>query len=300
MYSLPNEIIIEIFNHIPKITDRRQFLRTCSLYNNLTKQSFLNYENNYKVNDFIMPRTYGVEKFTLELCHDGYFNLITDDYITISNANLIECLSYYNCVSLLDVAKHKGLRLTGIMMYGSLGGNIEILSYGLSNDYKLSPYDGAQAALRGHLSTVKWFHENGCGWSYYYCRYSALNGHLSVLKWVHENGAPWDEGTCFDAALHGQLDCLQYAHENGCPWDQRTCSNAALQGKLSCLKYAYENGCIWDSRICANAAKNGHLDCLKYARENGCLWNNEVTLIAKIWNYCNGQLIMVVQFNIYL
>ncbi len=35
--SLPNELIITIFNFIRKITDKRQFLKTCKLHNNLLK-----------------------------------------------------------------------------------------------------------------------------------------------------------------------------------------------------------------------------------------------------------------------
>ena len=38
METLPHEIVLEIFNNIQKITDKRQFLRTCKTYNNITKQ----------------------------------------------------------------------------------------------------------------------------------------------------------------------------------------------------------------------------------------------------------------------
>ncbi len=38
MDALPNDIILEIFNNITVISDKRNFIRTCKTYNNITKQ----------------------------------------------------------------------------------------------------------------------------------------------------------------------------------------------------------------------------------------------------------------------
>ena len=51
--------------------------------------------------------------------------------------------------------------------------------------------------------------------------HAAHNGHLSVLKYLHENGCPWDMGTCYYAAQNKHWDCLQYAVDNKCPeWEE--------------------------------------------------------------------------------
>ena len=53
MDSIPNELIILIFDLILLITDKRQFLKTCLHYNKLLKQTFLQYEQNYKIKNLL-------------------------------------------------------------------------------------------------------------------------------------------------------------------------------------------------------------------------------------------------------
>ena len=53
MQTLPNELINEIFHNIHKITDKRQFLKTNSNNNNITKKIFVEYKKNFKVEHFI-------------------------------------------------------------------------------------------------------------------------------------------------------------------------------------------------------------------------------------------------------
>ena len=47
MHSLPNELILIIFNNISKITDKRQFAKVTNKYNIITKESFKLTENNF-------------------------------------------------------------------------------------------------------------------------------------------------------------------------------------------------------------------------------------------------------------
>lgn len=58
------------------------------------------------------------------------------------------------------------------------------------------------------------------------CDAAGWGGHLSCLKYAHENEFPWDWAACFCAAHGGHLPCLQYAHNQGCPWNEATCSGA--------------------------------------------------------------------------
>ena len=52
MEYMPNELILIIFMYINKVTDKRQFVRTCKLYNTITKKLIKNVINNFKVKHF--------------------------------------------------------------------------------------------------------------------------------------------------------------------------------------------------------------------------------------------------------
>ena len=74
------------------------------------------------------------------------------------------------------------------------------------------------AASRGSVRLLKWTRENNLAdWRTYMCCGAAYNGHLSALKYLHENGCPWDENTCWYAAHNKHWDCFQYAVDNKCP-----------------------------------------------------------------------------------
>ncbi len=243
--SLPNELILLIFDNIKLITDKRQFLKTCKKYNKLTKKSFYNYEENYEIEKIDKIDKYCVEKFTLELCHDKYFAMIPERYIIPNNSVLIGALVFFDCLPLLIIAKEKGCDLDRVCEIACFNGKLEIL---------------------------KWTKEKGFAFSSLYAIYAIQNGHLEVLKWISANYniIHIKEYLCDYAASHGQLDILKWAHENGYPWNAGTCSNATYNGNLECLKYARLNGCEWDKNVYLNAKKYKHLELLKWAIENGC------------------------------
>ncbi len=215
MNSLPDELIIEIFNHIQKITDKRQFLKTCVLYNNLTKQSFTNYEYNYTIRHFVTYINYCVEKFTLELCHDSYFHLIPDHYITSKNIQLTEYLAFYNNLELLEVAKSKGCQLHNTINFAALG---------------------------GHIPIMEWCHENKCN-DFFAPQYAAINGNINALKWLRDHGHTYGLIVCTFAAGNGQLEVIKYLHEIGCPWDKTVFESALISGNTELTKFLIDNGC---------------------------------------------------------
>ncbi len=214
METLPNELIIEIFNHIQKITDKRQFLKTCIHYNNLTKQSFINYELNYELPYFDKINGYCVEKFTLELCHDSYFNLIPNHYITPTNENLMSCLSYYNCVELLELAQSKGCNLDGSM---------EV------------------AATAGHINVIKWFMERNQN-EMFLLIFAVTGGHIHVIKWLHEIGHDLTN-LCYFAIEENQFELLKYGYEIGCELDIELYGVALCNDNQEIVNWLIENGC---------------------------------------------------------
>jgi len=270
MYSLPDELIITIFDSISLITDKRHFLRVCKKYNSLTKQSFMEYEKNYKIKDFDKIDKYCVEKFTLELCYDGYFENIPFNYIFSNNKVLVKCLSYFGNIKLLVLLKDKDYNLSNVCEFAARNGHLDVLKWARENACDWDVNTCLYAGMNGHLKVLQWLRANGCPWNSDTCAYAALNGHLDVLKWARENGCDWDIWTCANAALNGHLEVLKWARKNGCEWNSWTCTKAAFNGHLEVLKWARENGCDWNSNTCTKAVLNGHLEVLKWARENGC------------------------------
>ncbi len=294
---LPNEMIIHIFDNITLITDKRQFLKTCSLYNKITKQSMLKFESNYKVKCFGKINEYGVEKFTLEICHDKYFDMIPERYIIPTNNMIVEALSsfytiplesydsviFFNKIPLTEIITNTSVTANYICSLAAYYGNFGMLKWLIKQKcawFKTS----LMLAKQGRLEILKWARENGCEWDQRTCSEAARYGHFELLKWALENGCVWDDKMFLNAAEGGHLDMLKWilprckfskkSTENKklsvFKWGPLLCSNAALNGHLDVLKWAIENGCKWDNQTCINAEKNGHLELLKWAIDNGC------------------------------
>ncbi len=217
--SLPNELILEIFNHIKKITDKRQFLKTCKTYNKITRQSMLNYENNYYIPNFNYKNKYSMEKFTLELCHDGYFNLIPEYYIQKSNDILALCGAYYNNVKILELCKFKGCNLNKISEYGAISGHISVLDFCIKNNCNrdLMLY---YLIRNGHVHALKWLKTNDqriTSKSCSLCSMAVQSDHLEVLKFLREINCPWDQITYKFALKLGNNEMIKWMVDNGCP-----------------------------------------------------------------------------------
>ncbi len=217
MNLLPDELVIEIFNQIQKITDKRNFLRTCKKYNKITSESMSNYV--FRATLFNCPHYYCVDKYTLELCHDGYFNLIPEHYINKNNKMLIPCLAYYNNIELLELAISKGCSTHDIVMYAALGGHISVLEWCAKNNYSL--YIATHYAIQGgHLHILKWLQSNNIKFNVIdnsLCNCAADNGHLEILKFLRGIGCPWNDTTYLYALDNGNKELVKWMEENGCP-----------------------------------------------------------------------------------
>ncbi len=273
MNALPNELIILIFETILLITDKRQFLRTCNKYNILTKQPMIKYENDHQIKGFDKISEYCVDKFTLELSHDKYFDRIPEHYIVLENLMLVSASAYFGNILLLDKLKSYGYSSRirdNVFENAAMNGQLDVLKWAYANDYKNSFDASYFAAINGQVDVLKWLGEHSV-MDIKTCIFAAANGHLEVLKWAKEIDYKWEiTSICDIAASRGYLHILQWAHENGYPWYERTCALAALNNQLPCLKYARENGCNWNNEVYANAKSYGHTELLNWAVENGC------------------------------
>ncbi len=236
MNLLPNELILEIFNHIQKITDKRQFLKTCNYYNNLTKQLVLNFESYYFINYFghkyNYKNEYCIEKFTLEICCDEYFDMLPKSYINKNNKIILVALATFNCVKLLELALDNGCSAysswgekcdndaDSICEFAALNGHIEILKWAISKFNKRILYDSiacSGAALGGHLETLKWLREHGFQWDMYACSFAVICGQLEILQWIMANGGEWDNDAYRCAENYGHKEVLKWIIDKGYP-----------------------------------------------------------------------------------
>ncbi len=135
MNTLPNELILLIFDNILLITDKRKFLRTCIKYNDITKVSMCNFESNYKVKGFCKIDKYCVEKFTLEMCYESYFNMIPTSYINPKNEILIYASIFFDSIETLERAKNNNCNLENVHCYAVDLGNLDVLKWALQNKY---------------------------------------------------------------------------------------------------------------------------------------------------------------------
>ncbi len=275
MLNMPNEIICLIFDNIPTITDKRQFIKTCKFYNIITKKIMKYYEDNFTVKYFTKIDLYCVEKFTLELCYDKYFNMIPLSYINPNNKILIKALASFNCIELLQIAKNNGCALHSVCAWAAWFGHFDIVKWGKENGSNFDSNVCASAAFGNNLEILKWIvfgndgKETGCKMDIDTCSFAACNGNLEIIKWAREHGAQWNETICCYAAQNGHLETLKWARKNGCPWNTWTCADASGSGHLNVLKWAIENGCGFNLKNCIwMAEKNGHTHIIDWLKEN--------------------------------
>ncbi len=219
MDSLPNELIIEIFELIHLITDKRQFLKTCTHYNDLTKPSIFNCERNYGTILVGKQTEKGINKFTLELCNDRYFNLIPNHYIIPENKWLVSHLAYYNIIPLLEIAKLKGCDLTSVIDYGALGGHISVIEWGRQN------------------GSHEWFHEWFVG------PFAIISGNINMLEWLHNNEHNFSTFSLNYAIERDKFEAVKFLHGIGCVFNNESYKMALKKDNKEIINYLLDNDC---------------------------------------------------------
>ncbi len=152
---LPEDVILEIYNHVLLITDKRIFRRTTKKYNKLTEKLFIEYENNYSIPGFEEIIENSLKKFTLELCHDGYYNLIP--MRDLDNEIFVKAYTYFHKIRLLELCKSEGYNYddTGRFTY------FKIMEF-MANDPKWWTEIKWKEKKYYHLDVLQWAHNNGC------------------------------------------------------------------------------------------------------------------------------------------
>ncbi len=210
--SLPNELIIVIFNFIDKNTDKRRFAMTCKLYNKLTKKLIKQIDNNfkliYKLNNSC--GNYQAEKITWELCHDLYFDMIPKSCF-MRNSIIIDLLIKF--------------------------GQLELLKYHINNNCETQHIICRKAKEFSNLDLQRGINTYGC----VICKKAAKYGDLEILKWARQKRCKMPR-TCEIAAKHGHLHIIEWALGNKGKWNVEILENAKKNGHKHIVDFAQENG----------------------------------------------------------
>ncbi len=302
MQSLPIEIIINIVNYIPKITDKRQFTQTRSRYNKATKEIIKTQELTIKITHFKYPTKYCAKKFTLELCNDSYFNFIPDDYLIPENKSIVKALLIYNQIEILERAINNGCRIYTSFNYiwfidyndeeltkldknscyhAIMSGNVEVLEYVMLYDCEWNAETLGFAVQCNNLDIIKCLKSYGGEMDAYSCSYASKNGNIEILDWLLKNGACLDDRSCEMAAIHGHIDTLKWLRQNNFYWDEHVCTSLAEGGFLEGLIWAIENGCNLNiSELYYQSAFNNQSHIIKYMQGAGYMWDNSISVGA--------------------
>ncbi len=274
MNVIPNDVIPIIFNYITKITDKRQFVRTCVNYNIVTKPLLQAYESIYSIKSFGKINDYCMEKFTLELCNNSYFDMIPISYMNTSNSVIIRAMIKYGNVKLLqniiNIACGLNINIFDVIVEKGYEGELEELR---GNCYRFIRFISAVSAFTNNLEFIKWIpnrkycHEGGANNSNI-AFYAIAGGNLDVLLWaLHSGGHEWKYYDKEDVIITAKVANLNIPNINnltGCNWDKQTTATAALNGHIDVLKWLIKNGCSWDETVYINAMKNNHYKIAKW------------------------------------
>ncbi len=271
MEHFPSDIIQIIFYDIKLITDKRQFIRLCKSIHKITKQLMIEYEKNFKIDNFKQINNYCVEKFTLELCHDKYFHLMPLSYLNPNNTTIVSALATFGNVELLKIAVNNGCELIDSEeIYEDL-----ICKYDVSNVVNTC----ALAAQNGHINAIKFCLDNGCKLNWLSCLMAAKNGQLETLKWLKQYNCSHNEFVLGIAAYYGQYEILKWFMSK---WKFNDCYcwkmtyNAAINGHLNILELLKENKYEMSETTTCAALKAENLNVLKWLKGNGGIFNTQV------------------------
>ncbi len=280
MEFLPNELIIIIFNYIQKITDKRQFTKTCSKFNNITKKIINNIETSITIGHFknanvVHLNKYCVEKFTLELCNDNYFNLIPESYLNPNNTVIVKALTVHGQLELLQLAVSNGCSLIKKNRENKLTKKPTWYINNGNDDSNACVH----AAISGNLDILQWIKKNKCKFTPRVCANASRYGNLNILKWALENNCPIDKYMYINAGRNGHLHILKYLIKkyNHKYMLYEVCKAAARNGHLDILKWAIQYGHLFDSHTYYAANDGEHFEIINWLKENGCDWNTETS-----------------------
>ena len=140
-----------------------------------------------------------------------------------------------------------------ICNYAAMSGNIEMLKYFISDEYK-------------------------CPYNNKICKYAVRSGNMEMIEYIRSmtDKNTWDSDTCTEAVKSGNIEMVKYLRsglyeKDICPWNSNTFIEAVKSGNIEMVKYLRselnkEDKCPWNHRVCSEAVKSGNIEMIKYLR----------------------------------
>jgi hypothetical protein len=143
-----------------------------------------------------------------------------------------------------------------------------------------------EAAEKGLMALLQWYHSNGGTWDAWVTAYAALGGRLDVLKWLRSKGAQCNEWTSAYAAANGNIEILEYLKKEGFKYlctakysnnprlfkcDTNTPAYAAMNGHMHVLQWCVDNEIAISTLTSVYAAREGHMEVVKWLMKYGVI-----------------------------
>ncbi len=315
MDLLPNELIDLICFNLKCITDIRNLSRIGKKYNLKCQKHITNMETLYKKKHKRLDLVkhfdkHSVEKFTIEIVLDNYYDLLPEKYYNKNNgmmcailalcgnfellkiAHLTSCpLEHYaaSCaaheghVKILDwISKHININMRLICSNGAGNGHVNVLDWLLENKYEIRTKEldtcVVKASHRGHTNVLNWLLQHNYIIDVLKCIESASNDNrIKILQWLFDHNLVKNNSFCDHAKTNGYVDVLDFALNNGFIITNNYLDLIIAGGKIDVLQWLYDNnGFKPNNNYCINTVVYGHIDIFKWMLEHGCSVNEKV------------------------
>jgi hypothetical protein len=169
--------------------------------------------------------------------------------------------------------------VASIACYAAKSGSIEAVEWlRQQQDIVIDAEVLAWAAGAGQTATCAHLRSTGCDWDTAACSEAALHGHLDTLRWLREHGCPWHvSDVCDNAAANGFPDVLDYVIEQGEVLDADVLTDAlnwaGAFNRLETAQWLRQRGAEWPAVL--GGGDDPELqpwrgESLAWARANGC------------------------------
>ncbi len=260
MNYLPTDLLEKVINNILFITDIRKLTQTCVLFNKLCKPYINKLEVKYMKNNKSYTfskylNNYCIEKFTIEITLDGYYELLDKKFYRKKNKIICSMLAFCGQEKLLCGAISKKCNYDEYTLMCSIFANTDVIF-----TYLVKKIYGKLSKNYPHTDIV---------------RNIGLSGNIHILKWIYKNKLEHllENQILYDnAAYNDKLDIIIWSYNNignlNSIYDSKFVNTAAYKGYLNIIIWAHNVGYIKDNSFYYKAIKYGHVNIIEWAFQN--------------------------------
>jgi hypothetical protein len=214
-----------------------------------------------------------------DIIHD--FNRLKKDSWCVFTYSTCEGAAEGGHLAVLKYVRNEGCEwdVTSIACYAAKSGSIEVVEW-LRQQQDIEIVVGVLiwAAAAGQTAMCAYLHSAGFDWDTDACNEAALHGHLDTLRWLREHGCPWDVSeVCNNAAANGFPDIFDYIIERGEALDAALLTDAlnwaGAYNQLRAAQWLRQHEANWPAML--GEGEDPQLqpwsgESLAWARAEGC------------------------------